>query len=145
MKTGKFIAIESANQFNVGYGSVNIKELKSIYINLSSWVTPNYDHLNWGKLISDIRRQIIFEIKQELHKSEIFRTNHIIVNLDIKTNGLEKGKKSFLNCEITIFVKKQIPITNEKLKNEIEIISQNVIDQCFLPINHFKYQKTKHT
>lgn len=143
MKTGKFIAIENANQFNVGYGSVNIKDLKSIYINLSSWVTPKNNHLNWDRLISDIRRQIIYKIKYDISKSEIFRAEHIIVNLDVKTNGLEKGKKSFLNCEVTIFVKKQIPITDKKLKNEVKKISQNVIDQCFLPVKQFKYQKTK--
>lgn len=143
MKTGKFISIKTFDNFSTGYGSVNIKDLKSIYVDISSWVIPKSNNKNWEVFFSDLRREIILNLKDHLKKSSFFKCDHIIVNLDIKTNGIEPYKKSFLRCEITMFVKGQISITDINLKNEITYLTNQVIKDCFKPINFIKYQKSK--
>lgn len=145
MKTGKFISIKTFDNFSTGYGSVNIKNLKSIYVDISSWVIPKSNDKNWKVFFSDLRRKIIFNLKDRLKKSSFFKCDHIIVNLDIKTNGIETNKKSFLHCEITMFIKKQTSITDIKLKDEITYLTKQVIKDCFKPISFIKYQKSKRT
>ena len=50
MKTGKYIPLGTYNNVKYGYGTVDFKNLKTIYIKLNSWLQPenetdDYDYL----------------------------------------------------------------------------------------------------
>ena len=43
MKIGKFIPLGDHKDVKVGYGTVDFKNLKTIYLKLNSWVQPKND------------------------------------------------------------------------------------------------------
>jgi len=90
MKKGKFISIGVHNNVKIGYGTVDYKNLKTVYIQLNSWTQPTIIDHDFDKLISKTRRQIkekIYSLNSELFKRES------IVDLDIKTNGIKENKR----------------------------------------------------
>jgi hypothetical protein len=41
------------------YGTVDSKNLKSLYINIQSWVTPKFEHYdNWNRVVCNLSRDI---------------------------------------------------------------------------------------
>jgi hypothetical protein len=43
MKKGKSVKLNLSNHFKSVYGTVDSKNLKSVYINIQSWVDPKAD------------------------------------------------------------------------------------------------------
>mgnify|MGYP000903159314 CR=1 FL=1 len=58
MKTGKYISLGEYKEVKIGYGTVDFKNLKTIYLKLNSWVEPNNDTDDFDSLISKTRRNI---------------------------------------------------------------------------------------
>ena len=58
MKKGKFIVIGSHGNVKMGYGTVDFKNLKTIYIQLNSWIQPTLDEQDFDKLIYKSRKKI---------------------------------------------------------------------------------------
>jgi hypothetical protein len=113
MKKGKFITIGVHNNVKLGYGTVDFKNLKTIYIQLNSWTQPLEENCDFNKIILKTRRQIkenIYNLNSELFKPES------IVDLDIKTNGIKTNKRSFMDLEITLYVSKQVDDEEEEEK-----------------------------
>jgi hypothetical protein len=125
MKTGKFITLNHYKNVKIGYGTVDHKELKTIYVKLNSWLAPESENEKFDEIISKIRRKIklrIYNLSNEFFKKES------IVDLDIRTKGIKLGKKSFLNLEITLFTKKSFDFKSEELKIFIEILIKDIVD-----------------
>ena len=106
MKTGKEIKTELFKNYNIVYGSVNNKNPKAVYINISSWGLPvNKDESNYIRIIKDINKKV----KQTLYNyilnnlQDTFIKEQSIVDLDIRKSGIKFGKRSFINCEITLY------------------------------------------
>ena len=59
MKKGKFINVNTHNNVKIGYGTVDYKNLKTIYIKLNSWTQPTEENYNFQKIISKISKVII--------------------------------------------------------------------------------------
>lgn len=138
MKSGKFIPLGTNNNVKIGYGTVDHKNLKTIYLKLNSWVQPFNDSDDFNNLISKSRREIkklIYNLNSEYFKSQS------IVDLDIRTKGIKIEKRSFMNLEITLFVEKQFDV--KSVKNEIRIIIENIINDCLNNKNLFNFHKTK--
>ena len=51
MKKGKSVKINLYTPIKTVYGTVDSKNLKSLYINMQSWVTPKFDHDNWNRVV----------------------------------------------------------------------------------------------
>ena len=51
MKKGKSVKLNLYNPIKSSYGTVDSKNLKSIYINIQSWVTPKFEHDNWNRVV----------------------------------------------------------------------------------------------
>ena len=65
MKTGKEIKTNNFKNYNVTFGSVNNKNPKAIYINISSWAEPIEDEdTNYNLSIRALNKKI----KQTLFK-----------------------------------------------------------------------------
>lgn len=125
MKTGKFIALGYYRDVKIGYGTVDHKKLKTIYIKLNSWLSPENEDDDFDNILSKSKRKIklqIFNLQSDLFKKES------IVDLDVRTKGIKVGKKSFLNLEITLFTKQMFDIRSDELKELIENLIKDIID-----------------
>lgn len=125
MKTGKFITLGYYDNVRIGYGTVDYKNLKTIYIKLNSWVQPTDDDNEFDTLLYKTRRKIklrIYNLKSNFFKKES------IVDLDVKTKGIKINKKSFLNLEITLFTQKSFDIRSKELKHLIIELIKDIID-----------------
>jgi hypothetical protein len=140
MKNGKYISLGDYKNVKIGYGTVDFKNLKTIYLKLNSWVQPNNDQNDFDYLINKSRR-IIKEIVYHL-KNENFKPQSI-VDLDIKTKGIKVEKKSFMNLEITLFVDKQFDVKNKFTKIMVRDIIEKVIDMGLTDKNLFNFNKNK--
>jgi hypothetical protein len=140
MKKGKFITIGVHNNVKLGYGTVDFKNLKTIYVQLNSWTQPLEESCNFDKIISKTRRQIkenIYNLNSEFFKPES------IVDLDIKTNGIKSDKRSFMDLEITLYVSKQFDIRSNEVKEIILNLSKNVIDTALVEKTLFNFFEKK--
>lgn len=140
MKTGKYIPLGTYDDVKIGYGTVDFKNLKTIYLKLNSWVQPNNDTEDFVDLISKTRREIkktIYELRNENFKPQS------IVDLDIRTKGIKTEKRSFMNLEITLYVDKYIDVKTKDTKKTINELMKHIIDECLCNKKLFNFYKTK--
>lgn len=140
MKTGKYIPLGTYNDIKIGYGTVDFKNLKSVYLKLNSWIEPDNDTDDFDKIIFKTRRDIkklISELDTQYFKQQS------IVDLDIRTKGIKTNKKSFMDLDITLFVDKQFDVKSKEVKNIIKTIIENIIDTSLTDKNLFNFNKTK--
>lgn len=140
MKTGKYIPLGTYNNVKNGYGTVDYKNLKTIYLKLNSWVQPNNDTEDFNDLIFKSRRDIkklIYDLNSEYFKPQS------IVDLDIRTKGIKIEKKSFMNLEITLFVNKPFDVKSKEIKNNIKILIEKIVNNCLSDKNLYNFHKTK--
>jgi len=140
MKTGKFITLGYYDNVKIGYGTVDYKNLKTIYVKLNSWVEPEDMDDEFNELLSKTKRKIklrIYDLKSDLFKRES------IVDLDVRTKGIKLGKKSFINLEITLFTQKHFDIRTKELKNIIKTLVEDIINSDLDNKNLFNFSKNK--
>ena len=140
MKTGKYISVGEYNNVKIGYGTVDFKNLKTIYVKFNSWLQPENDTEDFNLIISKTRRKIkenIYKLKNENFKPQS------IVDLDIRTKGIKLEKKSFMNLEITLYVEKIFDIKSKEIKELIKKTSYSIISDCLMDKKLFNFNKTK--
>ena len=97
-------------------------------------------------IIDNIINQLRKKIKQHINSSlniEDFYKNKYIVDLDMRSSGISKQKRSFMSCEITLYQKNNIPINKPLIINSATSLIQNIISKCLEPQNYFTFYKTK--
>ena len=140
MKTGKYIPLGTYNNVKIGYGTVDFKNLKTIYLKLNSWVQPENDTEDYNQTILRTRRKIkesIYNLKDSNFK------NQCIVDLDIRTKGIKLEKRSFMNLEITLYVEKQFDVKSKEIKNTIKNLLEYVINNGLIDKKLFNFNKSK--
>jgi len=140
-KTSKLNVFENAKCF---YGTVDSKELKSIYIVIQSWVEPKKEALNWDRVAGNLKRQIQHNLLECV--DQITFNKNSIVDLDLRTSGIQMEKRSFMNLEITLFMKNEnedfkSPILRDKVKR----IVTSVYNDELYNSPYFWLSKTKTT
>jgi len=146
MKTGKEIKTNRHKNYNVIFGSVNNKKPKAIYINLSAWVEPTEDsEFNYSRSIRDLNKKIRQSLFGHInsHYETMFKNDKTIVDLDIRESGIKLGKRSFMNCEITLFLSNEIPLTSEVMIDGLVLISDTLIKTVFDSNKTFNFHKKK--
>lgn len=141
MKKGKSCSMKGYKNFKVSYGTVDSKSLKSIYINIQSWVEPKKFLESWGREVSCLNRlikQLLLEVADKLMFHSKF-----IVDLDLRTSGISLGKRSFMNLEINLYTKSEIDFKSIKLRNEIKNIVLNIEKDIFNCSDLFNFYLTK--
>lgn len=139
MKVGKYIPLGEYNNIKIGYGTVDFKNLKTIYIKLNSWVEPSED-VDFNILINTSRRKIknkIYDLKDVKFKPQS------IVDLDIKTNGIKLNKRSFMNLEITLYVNEFFDVKSKPIKLEIKSLIESIINDDLVDKNLFNFYNKK--
>lgn len=141
MKVGKYVKLKSNNNVKVGYGTVDFNNFKTLYLRLNSWVMPNSEKNNFREIINKNKRKIkIFFFNSE---NDFFK-NETIVDLDISVNGIKTNKKSFMNLEITFFIKdSNIKFKDKKLKEFILNNSNKIIEMLSEDDILFNFNLTK--
>ena len=140
MKTGKYIPLGTYNDVKIGYGTVDFKNLKTIYLKLNSWLQPENETDDFDHMIHKSRRrvkEIIYNLRNPHFKEQS------IVDLDIRTKGIKLEKRSFMNLEITLYVDKQFDVKSKDIKNDIKDILSLVIEEGLSDKNLFNFYKTK--
>ena len=140
MKTGKYIPLGTYNNVKYGYGTVDFKNLKTIYIKLNSWLQPENETDNYDYLISKSRRKIK-ELIYNLNNSSFKQQS--IVDLDIRTKGIKIEKRSFMNLEITLYVEKQFDIRSKEIKTFITYLTESVVEDGLIDKKLFNFYKSK--
>ena len=141
MKKGKSCVVKGYKNFKTSYGTVDSKNLKSIYINIQSWVEPKKSLDNWGREVSYLNR-LIKQLLLEISDKFLFHSK-FIVDLDLRTSGISMGKRSFMNLEITLYTKTEIDFKSIKLKNEIKRIVSFIENDIFGQSELFNFFLTK--
>lgn len=140
MKLGRFIPIGVYKNVKVGYGTINHKDLKTIYLSLNSWLDPQDECDDYEKIVKSSRndiKKLIYNLGQNTFRPES------IVDLDIRTKGIKKEKRSFMNLEVTLYVLEQINIKDKDLKLNMEILMKGIIDTCLNNEMLFNFNKRK--
>jgi hypothetical protein len=140
MKIGKYIPLGTYNDVKMGYGTVDFKNLKTIYLKLNSWVQPENETEDFNSTIYKARRrakEIIYNLKNPYFKQQS------IVDLDIRTKGIKLEKRSFMNLEITLYVEKQFDVKSKDIKIFIKDLGELVIDNGLSDKKLFNFYKTK--
>ncbi len=141
MKKGKFITLNTHNSVKIGYGTVDYKNLKTIYLQLNSWLEPTSAHENdFDKIIQKTRRSI----KEKFYSlnSQYFKPQ-CIVDLDIKTKEIKNDKRSFMDLEITLYVNEYFDVRSKDIKQLINDITTDIIDNTLTNKNLFIFFETK--
>ena len=69
MKQGREVRTSSSELFRTSYGTVDVGTLKSIYLNLSSWVEPTIESESWNRTIDRVKFKINNLVHRELLNS----------------------------------------------------------------------------
>jgi hypothetical protein len=87
---------------------------------------PNSEKNNFREIINKNKRRIkIFFFNSE---NDFFK-NETIVDLDISVNGIKTNKKSFMNLEITFFIKdSNVKFKDKRVKEFILNNSNKIIE-----------------
>lgn len=141
MKKGKTAKINGFRTSKIIYGTVDSKEFKSIYLNLQTWVEPKKETENWNRVVLNMNRSIKHSVFQNLDKKMF--DEKFIVDLDLRTSGLQMKKKSFMNLEINLYLNEEIDFKSLKLKKSLKSLIKNVYDEVLNKNEYFKFYLTK--
>jgi len=142
MKKGKTSKLNIFDDAKCQYGTVDSKNFKSLYIVLQTWVEPIKDQDNWSRVTGEIKRQILHTLL-EVAEPTTFEKKYI-VDLDLRTSGIQKNKKSFLNLEITLFLNNQnIDFKSIMLRSKIKNILQSIYKDDLKNSKYFTLSRTK--
>lgn len=142
MKKGKTSKLNIFDDAKCHYGTVDSKDLKSIYLVLQTWIEPITDDENWNKITGLIKRQISHTLLEIVDFKTFERKQ--IVDLDLRTSGIQKNKKSFLNLEITIFLhEKNVDFKSLILRSKIKKIISCIYHDDLKKSKYFILSKTK--
>lgn len=139
MKTGKFIPLGYYKNVKIGYGTVDFKNLKTIYLSFNAWVQPE-EMIDFDSSIFKTRRRVK-EMIGNLH--DMHFKQQCIVDLDVRTKGIKLEKRSFMDLEITLFVNSYFDVKSKDTKNKIKNILESIIDNSFNDKKLFNFHKTK--
>ena len=141
MKKGKSVKLNLFNPIKSVYGTVDSKNLKSVYINIQSWVSPKFEHDNWNRVVCNLNREIKHSVFNSL--SQTIFTEKSIVDLDLRTSGISKGKKSFFNLEVNVFLDNELDFKSIVLKDSVKKIVKNIFFDNLSNNNYFDFYKSK--
>lgn len=141
MKKGKTTKLVGYKSFKSHYGTIDSTNLKSIFLNIQTWVEPKEEVENWNRVVLNMTRAVKHTVLENINK-DYFDTK-FIVDLDLRTSGLQMKKKSFLNLEINLFLVNEIDFKSPKLKKLVKSLVKSVYGDIMSKSRYFKFYLTK--
>ena len=124
MKKGKSVKLNLFQPIKTVYGTVDSKNLKSLYINIQSWVNPKFEHNNWNRVVCNLSRDIKHSVFDSID-TNLFKEQSIF-DLDLRTSGISHGKKSFFNLEVNLYTNKEIDFKSQDIKESVRKIVNRI-------------------
>ena len=143
MKKGKTSKIQGFKTAKVLFGTVDSVNLKSIYLNIQTWVEPKKDVENWSRVVLNMSRSIKHSIYDKVKNS--FFDDKFIVDLDLRSSGLALNKKSFMNLEINFYIKENVSLTfkDTEIKDFLKNITTKIFQDNLKNNQYFKFYLSK--
>ena len=141
MKKGKTVKLSGYRSFKSHYGTIDSTNLKSIFLNIQTWVEPKDEVENWNRVVLNMTRNVKHSVLDNINK-ETFDTK-FIVDLDLRTSGLQLKKKSFMNLEINLFLLEPLDFKSPKLKKQVKNLIKSVYGDVLSRNKNFKFYLTK--
>ena len=141
MKKGKSVKLNLYSPIKSVYGTVDSKNLKSLYINIQSWVSPKFEHDNWNRVVGNLNREIKHSVYNSID-SDIFKETSI-VDLDLRTSGISHGKKSFFNLEVNLYTNQEIDFKSSEIKESVKKIIKNIVKDNVIENKYFEFSLSK--
>jgi hypothetical protein len=142
MKKGKTSFLQGFKTAKIVYGTVDSINLKSLYLNIQTWVEPIYECDNWTRTVLNLSRSIKHSIYESINK-QIF-DEKFIVDLDLRSSGLNLNKKSFMNLEINFYIiQEDLDFKSEEIKQSLQKITEQIFNDNFLKNENFNFYLTK--
>ena len=110
---------------------------------MSTWVEPIEEAINWSSPIKKVKSTIKHKIHNQLNDSPF--KDKTIVDLDLRASGIKPGKRSFLRCEVTLYLKElkykdiKVPCISDSVIN----ITDKIINETLLTSTVFRFYKSK--
>jgi hypothetical protein len=141
MKKGKTVKINQYESIKTQYGTVDSKQLKSLYINMQTWVAPKVEMENWDRIVGGLSRNVKHSVYESINR-ELF-AEKFIVDLDLRTSGISKGKKSFFNLEINLYTTKDIDFKSDEIKESVKNIVKSIYKNNVVQNKYFDFSISK--
>ncbi len=142
-KVGRQIILDKWDNFKVNYGTVNVGDTKSIYINIMGWGLPKLDIDNYSLILKEIRKNIKREVYFNFNDN--FNKSQFLTSFDMRESGFSKTKPSYMHTEITLYQTSNLRITDEDIVMEVEGIVSMVIENVLEDNKYFKFASKKLT
>jgi len=147
MKTCKELDVNKRKNIKIKVGTTDIKNPKSFYIIIKTWCEPtDNSYYDYNRVIRNLNKQI----KQSLYDYMLIKDNCLfdkqrtIVDLDVRDSGVRLGKKSFMNCEINLFLKNKMePLKINDINNILNEYIDLIMDDVFDNYRYFNFYKSK--
>jgi len=143
MKKGKSVKLNLYNPIKSVYGTVDSKNLKSVYINIQSWVTPKKEYDNWNRVVSNLGREIKHSVFESINQ-KLFQEKSI-VDLDLRTSGISHGKTSFFNLEINLYTNSEMDFKSLEIKDSVKMIVNSIFRNNIQQNKYFEFSTSKKT
>jgi hypothetical protein len=144
VKKGKEITMMLPYDYKVVSGSVDNKNPKTVYIQISAWGKPKHDDIEDYTRILSKKSKRIKSVLYETLDNTVFHKDKSIVDFNMASSGISSGKKSYMCVEMTLFKKEPLlPINSREMKPIIESISENIITKVFDKDEDFTFTKSK--
>jgi len=142
-KNGKQLASDSHDNYRVLSGTVDNKNPKALYFTISAWGESVLDdEINYNNIFRGITKDVKRVINSELD-STLFHVDKCIVDFDMRESGITYGKKSFMNCEVTLFQKNLLKLQEKKIQKELNRIIGIITREVLGRNKYFKFTKSK--
>ena len=142
MKKGKTSQLSGFKTAKVIYGTVDSINLKSLYLNIQTWVEPIEECDNWNRVVHNMCRNIKHSVYDSIDE-EIF-DNKYIVDLDLRSSGLNINKKSFMNLEVNFFIlENELDFKSLEIRESLKKITNKIFLNNFLNNEYFNFYLTK--
>lgn len=141
MKKGKTTKLTGYKSFKSHYGTIDSTNLKSIFLNIQTWAEPKDEVENWNRVVLNMTRSVKHTVLENINQ-EYFDTK-FIVDLDLRTSGLQMNKKSFLNLEVNLFLINEIDFKSPKLKKMVKDLIKVIYQDTMNRNKYFKFYLTK--
>lgn len=143
MKKGKSVRLNGYKDFKVTYGTVDSKNLKSIYINIQSWAEPKQEYNRVESIINNLSRSIKHNVLETIDK-EIY-DKKFIVDLDLRSSGIHLNKKSFMNLEFYLYTNEHNNFKSREILNSVRDIVDSVLRENLINNQYFNFYSSKTT
>lgn len=135
--------IENKN-FRLKIGTTNKVNPLVVYIEGRTFISPSTEKEDYSKDISEIKRSLSQSISQNIRQTSRF-DNRYIMDFQVASSGVTKGKKSFLSFQFLLRQNKDKVLNIRELKEQEISTINNIVDALEQSIitHNFSLSKTK--